>query len=135
MTNDWIYIGLFLSADGRRRLHQWAGKYVHIPEDWRIYCDHMTVVYNDGGMEAMHQYVQYYRRTGETVALRVEEIGVSENCVAVKVSGFPSNNRIPHITVATAPNAKPVMSNQITQWKKIAPITLEATLNVYRKKR
>jgi hypothetical protein len=40
--------------------------------------------------------------------------------MAVKVEGYPSNNAIPHITVAVNPNGgKPVMSNDITKWQPV----------------
>ena len=52
----------------------------------------------------------------------VKEIGISEMAIAVKVEGFDTNNDIPHITLAVNSDAggKPVMSNQITNWRPIS---------------
>ena len=56
------------------------------------------------------------------VTLTVTELGLSDMAMAVKVEGYPSNNAIPHITIAVNPNGgKPVMSNDITEWTKINP--------------
>ena len=46
--------------------------------------------------------------------------------IAVKVNGFKSNNKIPHVTVAvnTLAGGKPAMSNDITDWHPIQNIKL-----------
>ena len=51
--------------------------------------------------------------------------------VAVKVNGYHSDNTIPHITIAINPNGgKPVMSNDITDWKPLeSPISLTGVVS------
>ena len=51
--------------------------------------------------------------------LRVKEIGVSDDAIAVKVEGFFTYNEIPHITIAIPKNGKPSNSNLITNWMSI----------------
>ena len=50
--------------------------------------------------------------------------------MAFKVNIFPlvSVNKIPHITICTFNDGKPVDSNMITEWKDIEPITVEVKL-------
>ena len=56
---------------------------------------------------------------GKAVQLTVKEIGVSEDAIAVKVDGYPSNNKIPHVTIAIPKDGKPYNSNLITAWKPV----------------
>ena len=57
---------------------------------------------------------------GKEVALTVTRLGLSDMAMAVQVDGFPSNNEIPHITIAINPeNGKPAMSKEITKWQDI----------------
>ncbi len=84
----------------------------YIPEYWNKYAHHMTIKFGSG--------VENEEDLGKTVTLRVTEIGISEMAIAAKVSGYPSNNKIPHVTLAVNPDGgKPVMSNDIKYWKPI----------------
>jgi hypothetical protein len=68
---------------------------------------------------------------GKQKTIKAIEIGISEMAIAVKVSGYYSDNKIPHITIAINPNGgKPVMSNNITDWKSLdgSPIELHGTV-------
>jgi hypothetical protein len=58
---------------------------------------------------------------GTSVLIRATEVGISDKAMAVKVEGYHSDNDLPHVTVAVNVNdgGKPVMSNQITDWKKM----------------
>lgn len=83
-----------------------------IPEGWKTFAHHMTIVF---GKSAPNK-----DDLGKTVELTVTKLGVSDMAVAVGVVGYPSKNEIPHITLAINPNGgKPVMSNQITDWKEV----------------
>jgi len=82
-----------------------------IPEGWKVIAHHMTI--NMGELKDKTDI-------GKDVTLTVEAIGLSDMAMAVKVSGYPSKNEIPHVTIAVNPNGgKPVMSNQITNWTPI----------------
>ena len=60
------------------------------------------------------------------VTLTVKSIGVSDDAIAVGVEGYPSNNNIPHITLAIPPAGKAVNSNYIEEWR---PVDEEILLN------
>jgi len=82
-----------------------------IPEGWKIIAHHMTI--NMGELKDKTDI-------GKDVTLTVEALGLSDMAMAVKVTGYPSKNEIPHITIAVNPNGgKPVMSNNITNWQPI----------------
>jgi len=52
--------------------------------------------------------------------MEIVAIGFNRNSLAVKVSGAPSRNLVPHVTVACAPFAKPVDSNYIGKWVELS---------------
>lgn len=82
-----------------------------IPKDFKIYAHHMTI--NMG--EIKEEYRKYL---GTTVMLKIIAIGIDEKVIAARVVGFPTVNKIPHVTIAVdvANGGKPVMSNNITNW-------------------
>jgi len=82
-----------------------------IPENFKVYAHHMTI--NLGELKE-----EYRKYLGLTVMLKVIAIGIDEKVIAVKVEGFPSINKIPHITIAVdvANGGKPMMSNNIPYW-------------------
>jgi len=43
MEENWIYVGIFLDDTSKKKLK----KLYNIPEGWKEYFDHMTVIYND----------------------------------------------------------------------------------------
>jgi predicted kinase len=87
----------------------------YVPEGWEIIAHHMTISFGKGLPKDMEE------DKGKTVTLVASEIGVSDMAVAVKVHGFPSDNEIPHVTLAVnrEGGGKPVMSNKITNWKRL----------------
>lgn len=88
-----------------------------IPEGWNVIAHHMTIVFGKA--------VPNKEDLGKDVTLTVNELGISDMAMAVKVDGYESNNAIPHITIAVNPNGgKPVMSNNITKWVKIKPFNI-----------
>ena len=84
---------------------------IWIPKDWIAIIHHMTI--NLGELKDKSNL-------GKEVALTVTRLGLSDMAMAVQVDGFPSNNEIPHITIAINPeNGKPAMSKEITKWQDI----------------
>lgn len=85
-----------------------------IPQDWKVYAHHMTI--NLGDIKP-----EFEKYLGATVKLKVKTVGIGEKVMAVGVEGFPTVNKIPHVTIAVDVNngGKPAMSNQITNWKPI----------------
>lgn len=87
----------------------------HIPEGWDIIAHHMTINFGKGlGKDREED-------KGKIVNIVASEIGISDMAIAVKVHGYPSDNAIPHVTLAVnrADGGKPVMSNDIKDWKRL----------------
>lgn len=116
---DWIYYGVFFSQQTKNFLIERARDIVDIPEDWKLYGDHMTIVYNDGieGKEdkanALDKYLGKYQQ------LRITSIGISDEAIAFAIGNYATQNEHSHITIAVAPGSKPVKSNEIKEWTPI----------------
>jgi hypothetical protein len=84
-----------------------------IPEKWKVLCHHMTIKFGET--------IPENELPTNVVFLNVTEIGYGEKVTAVRVSGYPSTNAIPHITISvdTENGGKPSDSNQIKIWKKL----------------
>lgn len=80
-----------------------------IPDGWFTICHHMTI-----------QFGKLVDKTGMPVQLKVVATGKDNRAFAVKVDGYPSANKIPHITIAINKDARPVDSNFIRDWTPIA---------------
>ena len=92
---------------------------------WKMYNHHMTI-----SMGSLPEHLKQYLDTIQK--LEVTHIGVSDKAVAVRVVGFESKNKIPHITLAVniKGGAKPVMSNEIKDWTPVeSPIKLSGEVN------
>jgi len=86
-----------------------------IPPNFEKVAHHMTI--NMGEIDS-----QYEKFLGMKVDLKVTHIGIDKTVMAVGVNGFPTNNKIPHITLAVdrANGGKPFHSNKITDWRPIS---------------
>ena len=129
MKKSWLYYGVFFSDKTKRALLEYARQWMkkctcpsdhsfEFRDDWKIYCDHMTLVYNDGSEKAQEDanfYENVFPMLCEVVSLRITHIGYSNRAIALQVD-YQTSNKISHITVATAPDAKPVESNNINYW-------------------
>jgi predicted kinase len=93
-----------------------------LPEGWKIFCHHMTIVFGKG--------LEDKGEVGKEVELTVTELGSSDMAIAVKVDGYPTTNNTPHITIAinVAHGGTPVMAKKITDWSKV---DLGNTLKLY----
>jgi tRNA nucleotidyltransferase/poly(A) polymerase len=108
MTNKVIYSGVFLDKDSRTILEmEFKGM---VPEGWEWIADHMTITMGE---------LSDKTDLGKQVVLKVVSLGMDDKVMAVGVSGYPSKNDKPHITLAVnrAGGGKPVMSNFIEDWK------------------
>jgi len=87
----------------------------NIPEGWDVIAHHMTINFGKGLTGDL------VNDLNKVVNLRVVGIGKSDMAIAVGVEGYHSDNKLPHITLAVnrAGGGKPVMSNNITDWKKL----------------
>lgn len=116
---DWLYYGIFFNQNTKEFLIGIANEFISVPNNWKLYGDHMTIVFNDGSDEKNDFANSIHEFVGQKQSLEVESIGVSDKAIAFGVSGFPSKNRQPHITIAVSPESKPVISNEIKEWKSI----------------
>ena len=136
MLENWIYFGVFLDADESERVYNIVNSLpgIDIPNDWRKYTDHMTIIYNNKSEIAQAWAKATAPRVGEDVSLRATHVGVSDKAIAIHVNGEMSANAIPHITIACSPTGKPVDSNKITNWREIDPFTISGRIGVLQAK-
>lgn len=123
MYQQKMFASLILDDSSKSKLLSSVSKY--IPEGWKVIAHHMTINFGKGLPEDLKGDL------GKTKSITAREIGISEMAIAVKVDGYPSDNEIPHVTIAINPNGgKPVMSNDITDWKPLeAPISLNGVVS------
>ena len=112
-TGNLLYSAVVLDDDDQDNLIMFVENFVEIPINWKKIAHHMTM----GFKQPVPQHLR--DDIGKTVQLTVKEIGVSEDAIAVKVDGYPSNNKIPHVTIAIPKDGKPYNSNLITDWKPV----------------
>jgi len=81
-----------------------------IPDGWFVIAHHMTISFG-----------KLVDNTGTPVTLKVVAIGKDDKAFAVKVEGYHSTNKIPHITLAInkSAGAKAVDSNNIINWQPV----------------
>lgn len=112
-TSDILYSAVVLDEKSHSRLL--AVFHPFIPTGWEGIAHHMTIGFGKPTPNKAD--------LGKEVKLLVTHLGVSDMAVAVRVEGYPSLNKIPHITLAVNPNGgKPVMSNDIQEWTPIADV-------------
>lgn len=119
-----MYSAVVLDEKSHLKLVSWAYKNIKVTtvrlpilveqNKWEIKCHHMLIEFN-----GIPDYIVQYLGTKQS--LDVTHIGVTPLVVAVKVSGFPSLSRHPHITVAvnSPAGAESKMSNNIMDWTPI----------------
>lgn len=114
-----FYTGVVLDESSRQNLLSQTRKY--IPDGWETVAHHMTINLGAADNPTI---------LGAKVSIIAYEIGISDKAIAVKVSGYPSKNSIPHVTIAVnrIAGGKPKDSNQITDWREINRIELHGTI-------
>lgn len=132
-----MYSAVLLDEKSQEKLREWALSdkadirvgHIRLPihvrdNGWKMVCHHMTIKF-PGTPEFVKPYLDS-KQNLEAIA-----VGVSDKAIAVRVIGFPSENKIPHITVAVnvAGGGKPFDSNKITSWKTLpTPLKLSGTV-------
>ena len=133
----WIYFGVFLNEVSKiHNLKALQNNGIVIPDDWKMFNHHMTIAFNDGSERNQELYDAYSSFFGTTKKLTIDGIGISDDAIAIRVNYgnvLPIANKIPHITIATPPNGKPVNSNKITKWIDIEPYTVYGKLGHFAK--
>lgn len=133
MDRNILYIGIELDEDSRELLKTKFGK----QEGWKLYCHHMTSVFNTKGTELTVPEELWLRENeGKQKFLIVSHYGETPKVAAVRVMvDAPSRNRYKHITIATRDGGKPVDSNTIENWTLTEPLILTGKVKIwYRKK-
>lgn len=120
MKKKWIYLGLFFDEDSKKELMRRIGD--KIPEGWTPYMDHVTVAFNDDVAKQDEVFWDFKQNMlGKRYIVDIRSIGLSDRAMAGRVSNLKTNNAVSHVTIAVAPGAKPVESNDITDWYAIYP--------------
>lgn len=112
---NWIYLGIFLDDKSKKKLQ----RKFRLPEGWREYYDHMTVVFNDGTEVAKAVKSINEKNIGDKFKLKVLGAGISDKAYAVKVAlpiGVVCANKTAHITLGCSEVGAPVDSNYIENW-------------------
>lgn len=84
-----------------------------VPDGWKVFAHHMTINFGKGLSDDLRGDL------GSNQVIRAVAIGLSDMALAVKVDGYHSDNKTPHVTIAVNVDGggKPVQSNDITKWK------------------
>lgn len=130
---NWIYYGVFFSEKSQEALLNFAKQYVGIPDDWKLFCHHMTIIFNDKSEEKQKMAEALDEFLGNSQSLMITSIGVSDRAIALGVEDYVTQNKRSHITIATAPGAKPVESNDIVNWYKTDTFYITGKLDVFTK--
>jgi len=85
-----------------------------IPDNWKVIAHHMTI--NLGSLNS-----DFVEDINKEVKITAYEYAIDDKVMAVKVKGYPTLNKIPHVTIAVniENNGKPWMSNKLTEWIKL----------------
>lgn len=126
--NNWLFYGIFLDENPQEIILKKARELVHIPDNWKIYSHHLTLIYNDG-KNIDTSFLD--KQLGKEVELQITSIGKSSVAIAFEVD-YKTSNKHSHITVACAPGIPPVKSNFITRWDNIKSFSVKGKINVVR---
>jgi len=122
-----MYSAIVLDEKSHLKLVDWANDNIKVGgvklpilvqrEGWEMVCHHMTIKF-PGTPEFVKPYIDSVQK------LEVISVSVSDKVIAVRVVGFHSENKIPHITIAVnvKGGGKPAMSNQLKSWTSVIPV-------------
>lgn len=138
--DNFQYIGLFLTKETKESLINIFFKDFYKQslenKDINIYLHHCTLIHKSQIEYMVDEDLvdKYLKILGKEYKIVITHIGESDKALAFKVdlmqSGIMSLNDNPHITIATYNGGKPVDSNQIVDWKPLAPFTISTFLDV-----
>lgn len=141
MNTNWLYYGIFFPDNVKQELLKRAQAQINkkfgapIPPNYKIYCDHVTIVYNDGTPNKQEIAATIDEMIGQPVLVNINSIGLGEGVIAFGVSNVETQNKQSHVTVATAPGVKPVASNGIKNWISIKEFSVNGVADVRLKKK
>lgn len=134
---EFEYYGLFLTEESKAKLKAWLINSNYQPEILRSekeYLDHCTMLHKSQRGEdtyLIEEDLKFMLAVQvKNMRLEIDGIGVSDKALAFRcnLSEELCANKVPHITICTFNGGKPVDSNNITEWKDIKPIIVEAKL-------
>ena len=105
-----LYSAVVLDDDNRARLIKFVDGVKPTPSTWKRIAHHMTIGFKQPVPDHLRDDI------GKPVQLTVTKLGISSDAIAVRVDGYHSNNKIPHITIAIPKGGKPFNSNLIKDW-------------------
>ena len=110
IADDISYSAVVLDEKSHRKLLSIFQDFT--PYNWKTSAHHMTIKLGTLPPNKKDEI-------GKTVTLTATAIGTSEKAMAIKVEGYWTVNKIPHVTIAVnvLSGGKPVHSNNITNWK------------------
>ena len=129
MNKNWIYYGVFFSNTTREFLIRKAKELIDIQENWTLYGDHMTIVFNDGSERKQEVANALDNVLGYEQQLRITSIGISDEAIAFEVNNYETQNEHSHITIAVAHGSKPVKSNEIKTWLSVDGFYVTGKIN------
>lgn len=113
MKKNILYVAATLTKQSQLKLYNTVSELISIPDNWRVYCHHMTTHFKPSQFDKIPQ-------TDLSVKILVENVFFDGKGIAVRVNPTPSPlelnmslEQIPHITVATAPGISPAYSNEL----------------------
>lgn len=123
-SSDILYSAVVLTkASHNKLLERFA---LEVPDGWKTFAHHMTIAFGKG--------VANKEDLGKEVILKATKIGMSDMAMAVQVEGYPSNNAIPHITIAVNPDGgKPKDSNLIKNWRPVKKFMVNGVITNIKK--
>ena len=122
IMKDISYTGIVLNERSKAKIIE-AFK-DKIPKGYRIVADHMTICLGKLPENEREEHL------GITKQLTVVSFAMNDKVAAVGVTGFPSNNEYPHVTLAVNDEngGKAMMSNYLTNWEKALRITISGVV-------
>ncbi len=128
IIDNWQYYGVFLDDRSRSIIDREFSSM--IPENWKKYADHVTVLFNDYENATIANGRELSKTIGKDVPMKIVGIGRCDTAVALKIEGVDTANDVAHVTLAVSPDRRPVDSNKITEWRSVAPIEIRGTFGL-----
>ena len=123
------YYSIKVREEDKPKLFEIVGRYFSIPDDWKRYADHMTIIHHSHkDFSTLSPYL--YQMYGHELPIFINGIGISDNVVALMCSNM-SANKHSHIAMAVAPGHKPVESNDIKNDEIILFDTITSMFGVF----
>lgn len=128
IIDNWQFYGVFLDDRSKSIIDDRFAQM--IPDGWKKYADHITVLYNDYSDERIAQGRVLSDMLGKDYPLKIVAVGRTETAIAFKVEGVDRVNGTAHLTLAVSPSGRPVDSNKITEWEAIEPVAINGKLGL-----